>query len=102
MDDELEVNVGVEDAVLLVRLCGELDASNTDDVLAAITAAAAGGRPESVVFELERLTFMDSSGLALLTRTAARVAPVRLRRPSRAVRLVVETSGLGDVLPTEP
>lgn len=87
--------------VPLVRVSGDLDVSNIDalnTVLARITA----GRPERVVFDLSALRFIDSAGIAVLLDTAKKVPAVSLRRPSPAVRRVVELTGVSSMMSVEP
>ena len=42
---------------------------------------------------------MDSSGIAVLLEAAQQADSVVIRRPSNAVRRVIETTGLSEVLP---
>lgn len=76
----------------VIHLSGELDTSSADGVAGVVDGVLAR-EPERVVFDLSELTFMDSSGLALLL-TARRSAEVELRGTSSAVRRVIEVSGL--------
>ena len=88
------------DGVPVVTVSGELDVSNIE-ILKASVAAAAANRPERLVFDLRDLRYIDSAGIAVLLGAAADVSDVRLREPSRAVRRVVELTGLTDVLPMD-
>ena len=87
--------------VPIVTVSGELDISNAE-VLAATVAVLTDEHPERLVFDLSGLRFMDSAGIAVLLRAAAKVKSVLLREPSPAVRRVVELTGLTDVLRIEP
>ena len=58
--------------------------------------------PQRLVFDLAELTFMDSSGIAVLLRVAARVTRVDVRNATRAVRRIIETTGVDGVLHLEP
>lgn len=85
----------------VVVLSGELDASNVaslETAMASVTAAA----PQRVTFDLSALGFMDSSGIAVLINTAAKVSEVYLRQPSPIIRRVLETTGLSSLLTVEP
>ena len=53
-------------------------------------------------FDLSALEFMDSSGIALLLRVAAKTQTVRLLQPSPLVRRLIEATGLSDVLQIDP
>ena len=62
------------------------------------------GRLETtpLVVDLTKLEFMDSSGIAMLLKIAARVDSVEIRNPSNAVRRIIECTGLTDVLHLDP
>jgi anti-sigma B factor antagonist len=83
----------------VVKLTGEIDISNVGELGAAVDALVLGA--QSVVFDLGGLEFIDSSGIALLLRTAARVPAVSIRQPSRIVRRVLAATGLDSVLEVE-
>ncbi|MCW3033696.1 MAG: hypothetical protein QOK19_2295 [Solirubrobacteraceae bacterium] len=85
----------------VIRVAGDLDISSVDGLRSAVEAATVT-RPDRLTFDLSALRFMDSAGIAVLLVAAKEVAIVRLRSPSRAVRRVVELTGLTDVLVVEP
>jgi anti-sigma B factor antagonist len=85
----------------LVAISGELDLSTTEQVRSAVEAALDGGQ-HRVVFDLSELTFMDSSGIALLVRVAQRVGEVELRNPTPIVRRLIELTGLAQTLRLVP
>ena len=84
----------------IVSLSGELDSSNAG-ALDESLAPLAHERSAELIFDLRALRFMDSAGIAVLLGVAAKVAGVRLRDPSSAVRRVIELTGLTDVLRIE-
>jgi anti-sigma B factor antagonist len=84
----------------VVAVSGDLDISNADALEAAL-ASLTTTRPRRIVFDLSELRFIDSAGIAVLLGAASRADDVRLRRPSPAVRRVVELTGLAEVLPIE-
>lgn len=103
--EELETsdtNFAIEQSVddggeLVMTLRGELDISSAEafgEVMDKVIATD----PETVVFELGDLTFMDSSGIAVMVHAANRVRVVELRHASSIIRRVVEATGLSDVL----
>ena len=97
--DNLTVDVTVEDGdIPVVRVAGEIDVATADSVRAAI-AAAMDHRPTRLVIDMESVSFMDSSGIAVLLEAAQQADSVVIRRPSNAVRRVIETTGLSEVLP---
>lgn len=61
------VHVSADGTVALVSLAGELDASNADQVAAAVTQALAGG-PGLVVVDLASVEFLDSTVLGAFVR----------------------------------
>jgi anti-sigma B factor antagonist len=85
----------------VIAVSGELDISNAGELEEAITAVAAT-EPKRLVFDLARLRFIDSAGIAVLLRATRAAADVSLRDPSPAVRKLVELTGLADVLSIEP
>jgi anti-anti-sigma factor len=81
----------------VVTVAGEIDLANAAS-LEAVVDRLVEARPRRVTFDLHRLDFMDSSGLAVLVRCAARVPEVVVLHPSANVRRVIEVSGLGPLL----
>lgn len=88
-----------ENGTPVIRLAGDLDLVSERSVLEAVEAALAGEK-EHVVFDLSRLVFMDSSGVALLLTIAQQVREVELRSPNTAVRRVLELTGLDETVLT--
>lgn len=77
----------------VVRLVGELDGKSASEAQKSL-AILAESAPPTVVFDLERLKFLDSSGITVLL--ASRIAfrrkggTVFLANPSRQVRRVLD------------
>jgi len=77
----------------VVRLVGDLDGKTASDAQRSL-AILAESAPPTVVFDLERLKFLDSSGITVLL--ASRIAlrkrggTVFLSNPSRQVRRVLD------------
>lgn len=90
-----------ESRASIIRISGELDLASVPGIESEIQPALEA-TPERVVFDLSGVTFMDSSGIAMLLRVAKRVAEVEVRDPSAAVRLIIEATGLADVLRVKP
>lgn len=87
--------------VLRLSIAGELDLSSVESVRNAIDEGWNEDR-ERVVFDLEGLTFMDSSGIALMLQVSRGVDDVQVRNAAPMVRRVIEATGLVDVLGLEP
>ena len=86
---------------VVVRIGGEVDMSNADVLRETIDPIVASD-VEHLIFDLGELQFIDSSGLTVLLAAAQKIPQVQLRNPSAIVRRIVEVTGLGEVLPTEP
>ena len=93
------MTVGPE--VVVIPLSGELDISNLEMIETLVESAIAGGATH-LVFDLSEVTFLDSSSLALFSRTALRTSGVTLRRPSPLMARLIEATGLASVLAVEP
>jgi len=89
------------DGTPIVALTGEIDMSNVESLRRLIEPVVARS-PERVIFDLAELTFMDSSGIALLLQVSAKTGTVRIRQPSALVRRMIDATGLSDVLLVEP
>jgi anti-anti-sigma factor len=91
-----------EDGALVLRLSGELDLTNIERIRASIDAVLARPR-NAAAFDLSRLKFMDSSGIALLLSVTRQVGGnVELRDPSPIIRRLIELTGLESVLRLVP
>lgn len=80
---------------------GELDIATAEQLRRQLAALPVG---EPVVLDLADITFIDSTGLALLLSAsqAAREngATLMLRHPSMAVRRLIALTGVGEMLVT--
>lgn len=85
---------------VLVRVAGVVDALSLTHVSRTLTDAQRGSGP--VFVDLAGVTFMDSRGLGSLLaaneRSREGAAPIRIFRPSDAVRRLLDVSGVGPVL----
>ncbi len=86
---------------LVVLVAGELDmeavAAIGDEVA---TVLALDERP--VAIDASGLTFMDSSGVAVLLRLAGRFGPIEVRDASAIVRQIIRSSGVDERLVVPP
>jgi anti-sigma B factor antagonist len=85
------------DGTPTIKLSGEIDMANVDTLRRQIEPVVARA-PALVIFDLGALSFMDSSGIALLLQVSAKTGAVRLRDPSPLVRRMIDATGLTDVL----
>jgi anti-anti-sigma factor len=83
--------------LLTLSIAGELDIASVDGVKESINGLFAGN-PERVVFDLEGLTFMDSSGIALMLQMSRQVGAVEVLHATPIVRRVIEATGLSEIL----
>ncbi|MDX6556677.1 MAG: anti-sigma factor antagonist [Miltoncostaeaceae bacterium] len=99
--DHVGVDVEPRGDGTLVTVTGVVDALALPQVSRELTDAQRGTGP--VYVDLQGVTFMDSRGLGALLaaneRSREGAAPVRIYRPSEAVRRLLEVSGVGSVLP---
>jgi anti-sigma B factor antagonist len=92
--DQPVVSVDEAGDGLVVRLAGDLDLYNVEQVKAAL-AATVDRRPERLVVDLEAVEFMDSTALAALVEARrAHGAGFRLAAAQPEVRRALEVSGL--------
>jgi anti-anti-sigma factor len=89
----------------VLRLRGELDLSSTDELERCIAEVRAD-RPGRLLLDLSELEFMDSTGLALLIRTAQQAqedgASFRLRTGLPQVQRLFALTGVLDRFTFEP
>ena len=86
---------------VVIKVGGELDGSNVEKLRTAVTEQLEG-KPSRFSFELAELSFMDTSGLALLITVKRVVDDVRILNPSPQVRSVIDRTGLASILVMEP
>ena len=77
----------------VIALAGELDLASVEATRAGIEPFLADD-PTQVTFDLRKLTFMDSSGIALLVQISNNVEHVTLINVSPIVHRVLEATGL--------
>jgi anti-anti-sigma factor len=85
----------------VVGIVGELDLESVEAIeldLEALIKAA----PQRLAFDLSGVTFMDSSGIAMLLRAARRVPYIEVRDPSPIVQMIIRATGLTEVLHAAP
>ena len=101
-EEPLGVEVSSDRGVTVVRLTGEVDIDTCGALVEALAPVFDHGAGHLVIFELAQTTFLDSAGLAVLLRAAQDGRSVLIRKPSEAVRLVLDATGLSETLPVEP
>ncbi len=90
------LDVTTRDGAVVVRLQGELDLYNAQDVRVALTGAAERS-PERLVVDLGAVEFLDSTALGVLVEGRAGLADPRaflLAAPGAETRRALSVSGL--------
>jgi len=99
----LEVEGPDRDGRCTVLLSGELDIATAPRVHRAITRTFALGATRTLMLDMSRLEFIDSSGLAAIVHAASLCGRIGCElaviRGSDAVHRVFEVSGLASELP---
>lgn len=101
MTELASVSLERHGGTVLARLAGEIDLSNAGLVEDQVTARLAGAT--GVAVDLAGLTYLDSAGLALLTRLAGRLpGAFRVVVPEGAVvARTLAVSGLAAAIPVD-
>jgi anti-anti-sigma factor len=79
---------------------GEIDLGTADVFREQVRAVALTGR--HVVLDMGGVTFMDSSGLAVLVEATSDAGSLTLREPTAIVRRVLEATGLTPLFRVDP
>ena len=99
----MELKTGMEDRILTLTLLGELDHHAARSTMRAITDLVDTDLPRRVVLDFGGLSFMDSSGIALILKVKRlaeqRRGEVWVEHPNRQVLRVLEASGIGKLVP---
>lgn len=88
-------------AAAQIAIIGELDIASVNAVEQDLQRILIG-RPDRVVFDLGKLAFMDSSGIALMVQLTNSVGSMEVRNATSIVRRVIEIVGLSEVLGLMP
>jgi anti-anti-sigma factor len=88
------------DGSATVQLRGEVDLANVASLRQEVEELLRR-HPPQLVFDLTDLTFIDSSGLALLVEAAEAVTELKVRNPSALVQRIIQGTGLSNVLRIE-
>ena len=105
MSDLARVEGERQGTISLVRVHGEIDLSNAQEVSSAI-GSAMGQEARWLVVDLSDITYLDSSGVALLLRLAERLQARRRQLHlvvprGSPVRRVLVFTGLPRVIPVD-
>jgi anti-anti-sigma factor len=99
--EEFRIEEDRRDGTVILRLRGELDLASADAVAQRLDSHAAAGEP--VLLDVDRLSFMDSSGLRVVLQAAetSRTSDwsFTLTPGSEQVRNLFESAGVTKRLP---
>lgn len=95
----MEMTYHAENRILTIQLAGELDHHGARGLMESIDRCIEQNLPAKTVLDLGGLTFMDSSGIAVVMRCRRRMEALQgglvvVNIPRQAAR-VLETAGLG-------
>ena len=95
----MEMEVKSADRNLLLELRGEVDHHGARDALRQLELAVDAALPRVLVLDLAGVTFMDSSGIALILRAQQRMGlldgSVVVRNVPPQARRVLDAAGVG-------
>ena len=101
----MPITVTSEDSALTISLSGEIDHQVARDMMDAITAAIAERLPAHLVLDLSGVTFMDSSGIAVLLRALRQEQHIdgslRVTNIPAQARRVLDAAGVGRLITLE-
>lgn len=86
-----------ENGTPVIWLSGDLDMTSVPQARAAIDAALAS-QSGQMILDASSLSYMDSSGIALLAMMAGKAREVQVRNPTPIVRRLIELTGLNQIL----
>lgn len=106
MNEQARITFEEEDAVLVVRISGEIDISNASELERAI-AEAVPNTVLGMVVDLSGVRYLDSAGVRMLADLAERLGwrqqLLRIAAPDGSrVRAVLSMAGAEDLAPLDP
>ena len=98
----MEVYTDYEGSALIFRLVGELDEHCAEFVRRKLDSVISENDFDSVIFELSRLSFMDSTGIGVIIGRYKQIRkqnkPIYVRNPSPTVDKIFKMSGLYEII----
>lgn len=102
---EFSIQAVTEGPTTTLRVCGEVDLATADELSQAAASALETG-PGALVIDLTEVSFLDSTGLAVLVavtnQTTASGVRLTISNPAPRVRNVIRITGLDQFLPLTP
>ena len=101
----MEIHVKKEGRCLEIYLKGELDHHGAKGLMGRLDREIEVALPLRLVLDFSGVTFMDSSGIAVVMRARQRMSAlggtVKLRRAAPQVRKVLDAAGIGRLVEME-
>lgn len=95
----MELNAKSVDRKLLLELSGEVDHHGARDAIRQLELAVDAALPRQLVLDMAGVTFMDSSGIALILRAQQRMqlldGSLLVRNVPQQARRVLDAAGIG-------
>ena len=95
----MEIQAKSADRNLLLELSGELDHHGARDALREVELAIDAALPRMLVLDFSGVTFMDSSGIALILRAQQRMqlldGSLQVRNVPAQAHRVLDAAGIG-------
>ncbi|MCG3089989.1 STAS domain-containing protein [Sporosarcina cyprini] len=90
------------DGIVVVTLSGELDNHEANRIRSTISSSIYAGQVRAIIWNLERLAFMDSAGIGLILGRMRDLVPYNgetvILNPSATMEKIFNFSGLGSMI----
>ena len=95
----MEINANTADRNLLLELSGEIDHHGARNAIRELELAVDTALPKKLVLDMKGVTFMDSSGIALILRAQQRMqlldGSLLVCNVPQQARRVLDAAGIG-------
>ena len=97
------VTIDVQEDYMAAHLFGELDHHSVQPIREEIDRMAAQNHPKELVLDFGGVTFMDSSGIAVIIRVSRRMKTLGgrawIENPAKQPRRVIDAAGIDRLVP---
>ncbi|MFC5541103.1 MAG: anti-sigma F factor antagonist [Bacilli bacterium] len=94
----MNYEINMENDIAIIRLYGELDHHEAEKIRTDISKTILKGKLHTIIWNLERLNFMDSSGVGLILGRMRELNAVNgqtiILNPSNTMKKIFQFSGL--------
>lgn len=99
----MNISTAFSDGRLTAYLAGELDQHEARSAMRSLDELLDEYLPRDLIVDLSSLSFMDSSGIALLVRVSRRVREMGgrmwIENPAQQPKRVIDTAGIDRLIP---